>query len=317
MCALSEVSALLSRLQGQARVEDPVVRYLGALFAELAYYHVPEAELDDSKRALLIPCESYQDLVQSGSRPNVLKLVNQVEIPESDTFIVTSPGVIVVGVRVHRTLFLGFRGTQFLFDWSINLRSSRVSLSRWAGRSDRFHEGFAMEAIRISQQIDGKLFEMGRGSFDNVVFSGHSLGGAVAAISALILEWPRSAVCLMGAPRYCNLSALASGYRQLPMQVRRAGDGVPTVPPKFLGYADHLRQISTDGSAYSEPDHFSGLFGGFVRWAAFLVSGAKSHSVESYRKEMGRAAGAAKAESDLTWHPRLTNAHVRKSKSAP
>ncbi|MGW8429461.1 hypothetical protein ACWGJQ_29230, partial [Peribacillus simplex] len=76
MCALSEVSALLSRLQGQVRVEDPVVRYLGALFAELAYYHVPEAELDDSKRALLIPCESYQDLVQSGSRPNVLKLVN-------------------------------------------------------------------------------------------------------------------------------------------------------------------------------------------------------------------------------------------------
>ena len=61
--AIYEAQSLVSSLPSPIDDRSPTVRYLCALFAELAYYHVPQWELDDRKRAKLIPCEAYRALV--------------------------------------------------------------------------------------------------------------------------------------------------------------------------------------------------------------------------------------------------------------
>jgi len=51
--AIHEVRSLLGGLPTPLDDRSPVVRYVCALFAELAYYHIPQWEIDDKKRAKL------------------------------------------------------------------------------------------------------------------------------------------------------------------------------------------------------------------------------------------------------------------------
>ncbi|HYA41697.1 MAG TPA: hypothetical protein VEF34_10360, partial [Syntrophobacteraceae bacterium] len=158
--AIYEVHSLLSRLPTPLDDRSPDVRYLCALFAELAYYHIPQWEIDDKKRAKLIPCDAYQDLIVRGGPINLGHLLQQFEL--SRGFVVADRGVIAVGIVVNRLLFIGFRGTQFLFDWKINLRSRLVPVNaRFLLRppfvlsaiSGRLHAGFGEEAMRISAKV--------------------------------------------------------------------------------------------------------------------------------------------------------------------
>jgi len=309
MYALDDVNDLLSKLPSNFDVSNPVVRYLGAIFAELAYYHVPQWEVDDRRRALLVPCDAHQDLVRSAASTDVQALIRQAEISEARVFILEDRGVIVVGVLVRRVLFMGFRGTQFLFDWPINLRSSKIRLQR-RFVSAKLHKGFATEAMRISAKIRQQLSSLKNGDFDHVLLSGHSLGGAVAAISALLLPFRFPHVITMGAPRYGNWAAYINPCNPISAQVRRAGDGVPTVPPRWLGYADHPLEVFTNGRDYRDPLAYSGLTGSLFRWIGFLARRVRPHSMECYRKEMGIAAGAPAAHSDLAPYERLSSYHL-------
>jgi hypothetical protein len=115
--------------------------------------------------------------------------------------------VIVVGVALNDLLFIGFRGTTFLYDWKINLRSRLVSADhhRFYYRGGRVHVGFAEEAFRISLKIGDVLRE--RGLEDRRIFvSGHSLGGSVAGLARNTSSLWRAEACIFGAPRYCDLS---------------------------------------------------------------------------------------------------------------
>lgn len=61
--AIYEVPRLVRSLPSPIDNQSSTVRYLCALFSELAYYHVPQWELDDRKRAKLILCEAYRNTV--------------------------------------------------------------------------------------------------------------------------------------------------------------------------------------------------------------------------------------------------------------
>jgi hypothetical protein len=81
------------------------------------------------------------------------------------------------------------------------------------------------------------------------------------------------------------------------LAVRRRGDEVPTVPPRMLGYADHPLVLSPDGTAFVGPT----LAGKLVAWPKFVARFFHQHSIETYRRELGRAAGAN------GWNKRLTD----------
>jgi hypothetical protein len=316
--AIYEVHSLVGSLPSPIDDRSPTVRYLCALFAELAYYHIPQSEIDDRKRAKLIPCEAYRALVAFGRPTNLNTSFPQLgDLPRG--FAVADRGVVAVGLVLNRLLFVGFRGTQFLFDWRVNLRSKLVPVNArlrlrppfvFGTVSGRLHSGFAEEATRISTRVLDAIRDSNLGDVDHVFLTGHSLGGAVAAISENFIRIAPTSVCIFGAPRYSDLSAYISLPDGPPAQVRRPGDVVPTVPPRVFGYADHPYEFATSGAPYIDPVPYSSTFGGFVRWAQFLAGRFQQHDMETYRHDLGITAGAQGAKSPLAPVARLTAENV-------
>lgn len=317
--AIYEVHSLISRLPSTLDNRSPVVRYLCALFSELAYYHIPQWEIDGRKRAKLIPipCEAYRTLIVHGRPVNLNTLFQQLDLPRG--FAVADRGVVAVGLAFNRLLFIGFRGTRFLFDWRVNLRSRLVPINTmfrlrphfvFSAVCGRFHSGFAEEATRISMRILDAIRDSNLSDVDHVFLTGHSLGGAVAAIAENFVRVAPTSVCIFGSPRYADLSAYINLPYGPPAQVRRPGDVVPTVPPSTFGYADHLYEFSTSGEEYIDPSPYSSALGGLVRWAQFLVGRFQPHNMENYRSELGATAGAQGAKSPLAPVERLIAADV-------
>ena len=311
--ALDELHDLLSRFQSPVHDGDPLVRYVCSLFAELAYYHVPQFEIDGKKRAKVIPCDVYQTLVGRGASTDLLVILNEKDFLRR--FVVVDRGVIAVGVEHNRLLFIGFRGTQFLFDWRINLRCRLVPIrSRFLFRgpfgsntiAGRLHVGFGEEAVRISSRILDAIRDSRLEDVDHVFLTGHSLGGAVAAIAENFIRVAPTSVCMFGAPRYSDYSAYGTLPNGPPTQVRRRGDIVPTVPPRLFGYVDNPYEFTTDGQAYVEAMPRLALASDSLRWLKFLAKRFRPHSVEAYRRELGKVAGASKAAAPLAPVEKLT-----------
>lgn len=107
--AIDEVPSLLSKVSEPIDERSPIVRYLCALFAELAYYHIPQWEIDNKKRAKLIPCNAYQELISHGVPTNAGAILQQLDLP--GRFVVADRGTVAVGIRHNRFLFVGIRGT--------------------------------------------------------------------------------------------------------------------------------------------------------------------------------------------------------------
>ncbi|MBU2713809.1 lipase family protein [Zooshikella harenae] len=306
--AIYEVNKLVKSLSSPSVDKSSIVRYLCALFAELAYYHIPQWEIDGNKRAKLIPCETYQTLVMHGQSIDLNTRFLELDLPKG--FAVANRGVVAVGLVLNRLSFIGFRGTQFLFDWRVNLCSKLVPIDASSTVSSRFHSGFAKEAARISELILDAIRALNLGDVNHIYLTGHSLGGAVAAISKNFLKIGSTSVCILGTPRYANSSVYKSiSFGQL-THVRRSGDIVPTVPPKFFGYADHPNELRTNGKKYTDPSLYSSSFGGFVRWVQFLLGRFQPHKIEAYRNELGGTAGAQGAKAPLVPVKKLTTTDI-------
>lgn len=311
--AIDELRQLLTRVAAPYKASNPILQYLCALVAELSYYHIPQQEIDRRHRAQLIPCEVYRMLFARGIATNLLQYLQTLEYLR--VFAVADRGAVAVGICYQKLLFVGFRGTRFLYDWKVNL-SAGASFVRLHPRLHRslfcdyprygyFHSGFAEEAFRISIKVSDKIKTCCGADIEHVFLCGHSLGGAVAAIADHYLDVAQSTVCIYGAPRYAGLAAYQSQLENLPLQVRRPGDIVPTVPPKAFGYIDHPWEIGTDGKDYIDPFPYSWLFGDMVRWAGFFLRRFTPHSIEAYRKALGNAAGASAYKDDLAPYDRL------------
>jgi Lipase (class 3) len=292
-------------------------RYACALVAELAYHHVPEFEIDGKKRAMSVPCEQYRAIVVGGTATNVTIYLQDKDLPN---FVVVDRGIIAVGILLNKLLFIGFRGTKFLFDWRINLTAPLVEIGPGFLSNGRFlrcfsvgraHRGFTEEAVRISAKINDAILKSRMKDIDHVFLTGHSLGGAVAALASSLIDPAADSTCIFAAPRYWNVAAyygLPSGPP--PTQIQRPGDIVPYVPPRSLGYADHPCQFSTAGQSIFEPISHSSWPFFLWRIALFLAKTFEPHSMEAYRRELGHAAGAKWANEPLAPYEKLKRADV-------
>lgn len=330
--AFNEVHALIRALNipqnNPININAPELRYLAALFAEIAYYMVPEWEVDKHKRAKLyrVPSEGYQMLVDQGIRgsDNVVEAFIDAELPKP--FIASSAGIVAVGVVIKGIMFVGFRGTALLFDWKVNLRAElvrvdsgpRIAEHHWFDHyyfeektiSGGLHSGFAEEAVRITKRIFDAIPEADRSSIEHVVLAGHSLGGAVAAVSKLLItQWPATA-CIFGAPRYADAGFYLNGFDNYPIQIRRPGDLVPTVPPRSYGFCDHPNQFATTGEEYIDTSLNSWLVSDLCNWIRFLSTNTAAHSMEGYRMEIGEAIGSQFADKPLTKAVKITKRHI-------
>lgn len=331
--AFNEVHALLNSLNpatfDSLDPTAPEFRYLSALFAEIAYHSIPEWEIDKRKRAKIykIPSSGYQDLIARGiwGNDNVTEAFISADLPRP--FITSSAGVVVVGVVIHDIMFIGFRGTALLFDWKVNVRAELVRVEsfqrsvrhRWLDEccyEDKtifcggVHSGFAEEAVRITKRIHDAIPAVERESIKHVFLCGHSLGGAVAALSQhLFTKWPTTAY-LFGAPRYSDVAGYMTSDGNYPIQTRRPGDLVPTVPPRSYGFCDHPHELATNGEEYIDSSLNSWFPSDIYNWAKFLCSNADAHKMENYRMEIGESVGAKLAGKPLTKVLKITKEDI-------
>jgi hypothetical protein len=112
--AINGLRSLLRQTSRDQGPEDPAVRYLCALFAEVAYYYIPEWEMQDARhRAKVIPCEAYQTLRERGTPTSILDFLAQLEFSDSDRLVVEDRGVMFISghsYRAQHTTDLGWQG---------------------------------------------------------------------------------------------------------------------------------------------------------------------------------------------------------------
>lgn len=153
--------------------------------------------------------------------------------------------------------YLVFRGTDKSIDWINNLQFRQQIYPYGDGNSDvQFHRGFMSAYFAVRDQV---LAAVEKAPQPNLIITGHSLGGALATIAALDLQYNITSqreqairVRTFGAPRVGN-GALAESYnRRVPDTTRFVfgWDIVTRVPRLWQGYR-HVGQEVMLGSRWT------------------------------------------------------------------
>ena len=174
-----------------------------------------------------------------------------------------------VATSLDGTAYVAIRGTVFLAPtWPLDLPGMRTAYYQWKANLEarlvpaapvpdlpnapplqgRVHDGFQKMLHRIAAQVQPLLDALPHAS--TVVYTGHSLAGAVATLLSHVLVPPQGSKPLIvsfGSPRPGD-QALVDCVRTPHWRYVHGNDIVPTQPPAHLfdvptGYAHHAEPI--------------------------------------------------------------------------
>ena len=253
--------------QGTARPPQPLqyLAYSGhtawimAIMSELAYMRFQEEDLSAllalaaklARAVGRIPSDSEAQALEAllATRDNVDNLLLQAVLAAGGFELVgalSNPGTDTQGfVAVHRVgdamdmAVVSFRGTENEQDWKTNLRYSLtpVDFPQAEGRepTGKVHQGFRDAFRSVRDQVD-RYLPCAEGL--PIFITGHSLGGALAALAAAHWSgWGLMACYTFGAPRVGN-KGFSSSLRIPVYRVVNPLDPVPLVPGRLRGYRD-------------------------------------------------------------------------------
>jgi len=273
--------------------------------------------------------------MRTGVSTDITPLVAELEA--TNRFVVGGGGAIAVCAVFNELLIVSCRGTVFssFYDWQLNFQAALVGdirqVSRFGSRSGhiyevygkgKLHDGFRAESVRIVQELRLRLDEPDLAKVDRILFTGHSLGGAVASIVQSSFIGPRisrsnpderkrykTALCIFGAPRVADDDGIKYLYRRASkhnsLHVKRLGDMVPTVPPLKFGYANHPH----DQYIENYPDEFYRervvTSKSKSSWRKFFRRGFDDHKIDVYRKLLGKRSSSDKCHLELASYQKL------------
>jgi Lipase (class 3) len=252
-----------------------------ALIANLAYCTPDAKECERKNRAKVVPCELYARLLQEGP-VDFIALMESMDFP--DVSIIRTKCFVAIVVPARDLFLVGVRGTQFAYDWFLNVRITKKRNQI----GDRFHSGFYSEAhklfVLLRQDLANRLQRNRRSTDPRLFLSGHSLGGAIAAILHQHDMTPAAGCYTFAAPRICSSRSLDRISQ--PFALRRELDIVPHLPPKSFGYADFADQKRTNGSPYESVSNLEYYF--YLQWLSSLAFTLylDFHSMEQYVREV-------------------------------
>ena len=191
--------------------------------------------------------EIYQDLanIRFTSTPNA-----KVTLIESQEKGVDTQAAILYCEADNR-VFLVFRGSEDEIDWLNNLqfRQKDYPYDDKDTTDIQFHRGFMTAYWAVRDRVQRVMEQY---TDAEVVVTGHSLGGALATIASLDVQYnitqdkqPLS-VYTYGAPRVGNDALIASFQRRVPHCYRYVygRDLVPQVPRWWQGYRHVPHQVN-------------------------------------------------------------------------
>ncbi len=225
--------------------------------------------------ALALKCarlcqEIYRDF--SGLRFSDYPNIDPVFVESQDNGF-TDTQVAILNETNSDRLYVVFRGSDKSIDWINNFQFRQQIYPYGDGNSEvQFHRGFMMAYFAVRQPL---LEAMEKFVGQQVIVTGHSLGGALATIAALDIQYNLGnqrdldfEVYTYGAPRVGNRAMVTSYNGRLPNTNRfiYGWDVVTRVPRTWQGF-DHVETAHTLGS----------------RWTWKVLSRRFSdHSIEGY-----------------------------------
>jgi hypothetical protein len=273
--------------------------YIASVFSLAAYHHIPKFEIQNTERAKLIPCEEYQAIFASSSFGAAQRFLQTQDA--ANFFIIEREKVVVVIIKISTVLFVSLRGTQSLYDLKSDFDFRKVRVPPDKHSLIAFHRGFFEAVASCLREVMSCVAER-LGTDTPLYITGHSLGGAMAAIlNAQLYEgpswssshywWrrhllPRSCYAF-GMPRYGNRYAVS--HLANPFHVFNQRDGVPTVPPRLSGFADSLDEYCLTANCNLLRPYIKGS--GFLRLSGrhSQILGASEHKMERYIERVERA----------------------------
>ena len=279
-----------------------------ALISQFAYLEADEEERRNKHRAVVVPSEIYQSILNS-EEISISEVLGSIDFP--DVVILRTKRYVAILVHVRDLVLVGVRGTQDAYDWVVNLKVYKKKGDNF-GIVGRLHAGFLSDAEDLAKHIQEYLLDkfgpdlMTGERQVNVYFSGHSLGGAIASIlrhgkfdglsggASLDRNISYSNCYIFGSPRVGSKEA-TSDMRQ-PFATRRFADVVPHCPPEFLGFSDFEQQYSPTGTVFNCATYSE--YATFAKWIITLAlkKFMWEHSIERYRREV---------EAEVCKHPNI------------
>ncbi|GAA2848920.1 lipase (class 3) [Aminobacter aminovorans] len=273
-----------------------------AVVAHLAYCAIGNEDRANVERATIVPSLVYQRLVQLEGGFDIVAAFTGLDF--ADPIIVRTRRFVAVGLLAGSELWIGVRGTVGAYDWALNARIW-PRRSREANLPMFFHSGFLSETALLATKLKAAIAGHRRSaSLRRIYLSGHSLGGAIAAILQLrgdlvpdMLQsmWRDPGDCyIFGAPRAVWRDGTV--FLSQSFAIRRSADFVPRVPPSMIGYENFRQQRYPDGEPFYDQTPFD--WWPFLKWISVLTFGKfiEGHSMERYRAEV---LGSAACHPDL------------------
>ncbi|WP_437855911.1 lipase family protein [Sorangium sp. So ce363] len=267
--------------------------YLLAQLAAWAY-----AELDDFKLVL----KRMFDPSQVATECSAISLTNDALVVNAHAYIVKID--VQFEDKIKRIGVLIFRGTswQKALDWMVNASVETMQF----GDYGHVHGGFLRNVLWLGDEIRNKLKITELAHLDAVFVTGHSLGGAMAALMTMILWTDRTDGTYSDEfrKRFCGLytfGAPAVGDATFVDQCPRnladitflhvyENDIVPHMPSRSMGKFQHFGKVyhsATDGWVHGKPltqtytaiaanvlglSHFALKVFSFTRWVPPVLS---------------------------------------------
>ena len=277
--------------------------FVNSVMSNVAYCHIADFELDNTTNVNLIPSSEYEKSIRSYIETNVKadigELLRSFGI-DSEIHVIESQFAIAAAIRVGEVVFVALRGTEFfnIHDWRANLNALKASPGVPLLSDARFHKGFYKCVISFKNRLETAINKR-FGENIYIYVTGHSLGGAMAAIlfglwcdgytydnfrgfkpSGRNKNYGVVSSYTIGMPRYGNLAAVA--HYSNPYHILNSKDIVPHFPPKYLGYEDGVNIISLDKSLVLRVKYFGYLKYLKSMFSFLALKKLEHHSIENY-----------------------------------
>lgn len=170
--------------------------------------------------------------------------IDVIHLPESDT-------MLRVYTQGNRLIF-AFRGTVSKLNWRTNLTARKMKLG---GTGHEFHAGY----VKVIHDLCAKVFRHicdGRSPSarkEELVFTGHSMGGALAAMMAAMFADSKDTLITFGQPRVASAATLKATLNCKYIRVVNGSDGVTQVPKLGYGHTGTLLYLCNDGRKLIDP----------------------------------------------------------------
>lgn len=271
---------VLKRPDWRSNEREPLKAYALSCFAQLSYMRLSRYDVEGSDRYDFVPSEHLDGLIEARQSLALEQAFAEADLP---FLIVERPFFTYLATLRDDYAIVAVRGTAKASEWLTNLNAQKIG----AGDAEPdYHPGFMREAWDGMIELRAKLGP----ALDrpHLYFTGHSLGGAIAALLAPRMNGQTAYV--FGSPRFGNASAVAAAE---PYAYVRPDDLVPHLPPSALGYADAASSLEVVGDG--QPVQAAG----WPTLQSWLTPGrrfAVQHAVEGYCRHLARAAGVPSPE---------------------